>query len=352
MKPRLEQVEDAVIRFVEQGGDFDETLERVIAYQRAWNPELARFWSGRGFTERSVPASVPAVPTDVFRRVRLVSTERPSPQVFRTSGTTAGARGEHHRLSTRVYDVGAPLQFKRLVLPDLESVRFVMMVFDPQRVPDSSLSHMAQLLDRRYGQGNARYHVSSEGVDVSGLRSELERLDEPVVVLSTAFAMVQLLDALAGERLMLPSGSRIVETGGFKGRSRTVERGALYASMAATFAVDEAHIISEYSMTELSSQLYDNTLLSNTTESPRRLVPPHWCRVEIVSPDTLEPLAEGETGLIRFVDLANVDTVVAVQTSDLGRLDRGGLELFGRADQSTPRGCSLAIEEIERRVER
>ena len=66
-----------------------------------------------------------------------------------------------------------------------------------------------------------------------------------------------------------------------------------------------------------------------------------------VDPLTLAPVAPGEVGLARFVDLANVDSSVAIQTSDRILVHEDGtLELLGRAPGATPRGCSLALEHL------
>jgi hypothetical protein len=52
-------------------------------------------------------------------------------------------------------------------------------------------------------------------------------------------------------------------------------------------------------------------------------------------------VADGETGLIRVFDLANVFSVMAIQTEDLGVRRENGFELIGRAQLAEPRGCSL-----------
>jgi hypothetical protein len=52
-------------------------------------------------------------------------------------------------------------------------------------------------------------------------------------------------------------------------------------------------------------------------------------------------VADGETGLIRVFDLANVFSVMAIQTEDLGIRRGDGFELIGRAALAAPRGCSL-----------
>jgi hypothetical protein len=52
-------------------------------------------------------------------------------------------------------------------------------------------------------------------------------------------------------------------------------------------------------------------------------------------------VSEGETGLIRVFDLANVYSVMAIQTEDLGVRRGSGFELLGRAATADARGCSL-----------
>jgi hypothetical protein len=63
--------------------------------------------------------------------------------------------------------------------------------------------------------------------------------------------------------------------------------------------------------------------------------------VQIISPETGLEVADGETGLIRVFDLANVFSVMAIQTEDLGVRRGDGFELIGRAPLAEARGCSL-----------
>jgi len=105
-------------------------------------------------------------------------------------------------------------------------------------------------------------------------------------------------------------------------------------------------------MSELSSQAYavvggqrqatrDAALSGYSSSVPCHFHFPPWARVQIVSPETGREVAEGETGLIRVFDLANVFSVAAVQTEDLGIRRGDGFELIGRAQLAEPRGCSL-----------
>ena len=184
----------------------------------------------------------------------------------------------------------------------------------------------------------------------------------PILLLGTAFLFVHLLDYLAEKQLSfrLPPGSRVMETGGYKGRSRAMPKAELHALITERLGIPPSHIMCEYGMSELSSQAYDlgapasrrrvsslhteqhagETLAFPGTVTRHFSFPP-WARARIISPETGGEVADGETGLIRVFDLANVFSVMAVQTEDLGLRRRDGFELIGRAAKAEARGCSL-----------
>ena len=144
-----------------------------------------------------------------------------------------------------------------------------------------------------------------------------------------------------------------METGGYKGRSRSLPKAELHALITQQLGVSSSHIICEYGMSELSSQAYDHVagdggrvtsdgkLSRHMSPATRHFHFPPWARVQIISPETGCEVADGETGLIRVFELANVFSVLAIQTEDLGVRRGDGFELLGRAALAEPRGCSL-----------
>ncbi len=339
--PGLASVEARVCAYIREGGDFLDVLNAVVSYQRRWNSSLDRFWAGRGFEGMALSAAeVPAVPTDVFRDVKLCSSERAAARVFRTSGTMSGKRGEHWKLSTAAYDEGAVAHFRACVCGEMQFESFLCLVDDPTKRSDSSLSHMVGLLAEACSRETARYFVGDEGVDVAGFVESVCASDGPVVVFATAFSLAHVLAEAAP--MSLPTGSIVVETGGFKGRHRELSEAQFYGAICDGLGIDVSQLWSEYSMTELSSQLY-----ARANCGGRGLFrAPDWCLVQACDPSSLQVLPYGERGLLRFVDLANTDSVVAVQTSDVGVVTEEGVRLSGRAPGAVPRGCSLAAEEI------
>jgi hypothetical protein len=185
-------------------------------------------------------------------------------------------------------------------------------------------------------------------VDVPALRRGSEQAEargEPILLLATSFALAWLLEALRGSPLPLPPGSRILQTGGFKGHVRTLDDAALVGGIGAALGVEPPNIIGEYGMTELSSQLYDSGFAQGEGGNSVFVEPP-WLRVVPVDPIHLRPVPAGQVGMARFTDLANVDSALNVLTQDQVRRVPGGLVLLGRPAGAPVRGCSLAVDEL------
>jgi hypothetical protein len=168
-------------------------------------------------------------------------------------------------------------------------------------------------------------------------------------MLGTAFSYVHLLDAepAADRAFALPAGSLVLETGGYKGRSRTLPKPELHDLLGRRLGISPDNLVCEYGMSELSSQAYDSfawepsTTAQSTVRPARRFRFPPWARAMVTSPETGREVADGESGLLRVFDLANVRSVLAIQTEDLAIRRGDGFELLGRAAQAEPRGCSL-----------
>ncbi len=347
----------------------DDTLDALamplFARQYRGNQALRALCDRRGLGPGSVTSwkELPAIPTDAFKYMRMSCVSEPEThRTFLTSGTTQGARGAHHFGVLDVYEAALLKSFARYIMPDQKPHRFLVLAPDEDALPESSLSFMLSSVVDRFGAKESSFFIEMKKdgelqfdlVGVLDALDDAEQEGETVVILATAFALMQLFDAYPERRWKLPAGSRLMETGGFKGRSREVSREELYGLFSARFGLPATHCVSEYSMTELSSQAYTPFLRRALTSQNRDLVNtplyevPPWVRIQVVDPMSLKPLeGVGEVGLVQWFDLANVESTLIVQTSDRGRLDEDGrLELLGRAPDSELRGCSLTIEEL------
>ncbi|MEX2466654.1 MAG: long-chain fatty acid--CoA ligase [Gemmatimonadota bacterium] len=332
---------------------FEALALRAFRHQFEANGPYRAFCEGRGSTPATVKAwtDVPAVPVAAFKAVELVCGRPHDAEiVFRTSGTTRGgrARGAHFVPSLEIYRASLIPPFRAHVVPDLDRIRFVSLVPAPSDLPDSSLSFMVDAAAQRFASEIA-WGVDGEGaLDEDALVRALhaaERAGDPVLLLGTAFAFVHALDRTPSPLRSLPPGSRIMETGGFKGRSRELSKPELHALLADRTGVPRERIVNEYGMTELLSQLYEPVLAEGLAGADRHRPPP-WLAVRALDPTTLDPMPAGEEGILAFFDLANLGSVCHVLTEDVGSVVDGHVRLVGRTEGAEPRGCSRAMDEL------
>jgi hypothetical protein len=329
----------------------DALLRELLVWQRECVAVYGRIVDRLASAPDADPLRWPAVPTDVFRAARVAShAPDEDVRVFRTSGTTAEARGSHHLRDLSLYDCAALAAARHALFPDRARMRLVVLAPPASETPDSSLGYMLDRFGEWFGLGPSVHVLHGGALDAGLLErtlAEAQRSAQPVALLGTSFAFIHAEDALGSRRFALAAGSRILQTGGFKGRSREVDPASMLHLLAARYGIGEAMIVQEYGMTELSSQLYETTLrdaLLGGAAAPRRLWWPGWVRVSVVDPETLAELPHGAEGLVRIDDLANVDTACAIQTGDRGRVLDGGLIVLGRASGAPPRGCSIAVD--------
>jgi Acyl-protein synthetase, LuxE len=336
-----------------RAGEFDALARRAFELQYEGSRAYRAFCDQRGLTPETVERweDVPAVPATAFRVVDfLVEEAGPAEALFRTSGTTGDGSGRGRHLVPRLglYRASLLPPFRRHVVPGDQPMPFLSLVPSPKQAPDSSLSFMVGVAAEVFALRTEWFAEEAGVLDVERFRTvarALARSGEPALVLGTAFAFVHLLDALDGEEVHLPAGSRVMETGGFKGRSREVSREELYAAITASLGVPPVGIVNEYGMTELLSQLYEPDL----SEAPgaRRHLPPPWMRVRALDPLTLEEVPVGRDGLLAFFDLANLGSICHLLTEDVGSVSAdGSVRLVGRVAGGEPRGCSRAMDEL------
>jgi hypothetical protein len=363
------RLHERVQRFAEAGSndDFTALALDIARFQADASPGFRRLLAARGSRLEALD-DIPPVPSDAFRLARVATYAAELDAVrFFTSGTTGAERGTHAMRRTDTYE-RLSLAFGRgaLLGPEGRAV-VVALAPKPTEPPSSSLGYMmTRFMEAFDGQplgaetafsssSSARWLLDADGVDLRGLQlaaSSAAQRSQPLLLLGTAFALVRLLDDLAGARLALPAGSVVMQTGGFKGRSREVTMEELRAGVSDALQLAPTRVVGEYGMTELTSQLYEGTIVESALAArepgaqPGVYFEPPWLRVTPVDPVSLRPVAEGEAGLARFVDLGNVDSAVSVVTQDLVRRTQGGVQLLGRQAGAPARGCSLAIEAL------
>jgi hypothetical protein len=316
----------------DSGKAFDSLICDLFAYQYDHNLPYRRLCEAVEKTPANVSSwtDIPAVPARAFVSYDLTCTPiEQAAAVFHSSGTTTGSSSKHwmSASSLKLYELSLKTFFKE-ICPQDYSIWAVMP--SSEEAPRSSLSYMLQSL-------SASGFVTSDLLSFAYNLRDAASGGEPLTVFGTAFGFVELLDLM---KFPLPAGSIVIETGGFKGRTREMTRADFYGLLRDGFEVSDSQCFSEYGMCEMASQFYSHGVQG-------KLYGPHWTRTIIIDPITGLEADIGLPGLARHFDLANFNSVTALQTQDLAVMDTdGGFRLIGRASDAELRGCSLTAEEL------
>ncbi|WP_051476557.1 hypothetical protein [Arthrobacter sp. Br18] len=339
----------------------------LFAYQYEHNPAYRRFCRSRRAEPGRLTSweQIPAVPLTAFKELTLAC-EPPekAAAIFMTSGSTnPSQRGCNHHPHLHLYDASLRAGFAHYFLPDRERIPLLVLNARPDDQPHSSLAYFFGRLVDFFGAPGSAYFMDNDDLQwrrVAAVLQEAEAIGEPVALLGTSFAYVHLLDAFEEEGLSfrLPKGSRLLDTGGFKGRSRELSAEDLRGQFGRRLGIPDSWCVNYYGMTEISTQYYDTTLRGSwqgIENQPRRKAAPAWTRIRVVDPESGASAEPGQRGLVVHYDLANRGSCLAVLAEDIVYLtppdthrqdDTQGFVLLGRAEGTEARGCSIALDEI------
>ncbi|HEX4646140.1 MAG TPA: hypothetical protein VH598_11080, partial [Verrucomicrobiae bacterium] len=229
---------------------FDDLARELFALQFKHNAPYRVFCEAQKITPPKIAhwPEVPAMPAVGFKEFDLTSLpldERA--RVFYSSGTTGQipSRHFHDAESLSVYEASLLPWFRANVsdgplLPSRKMItrRFIMLTPSGAQALHSSLVHMFEIIAREFALDDSTYTGYTEGngdwsLDRNKtitLLTEAVAADRPVLLMGTAFNFVHLLDFIAQNKrpIKLPAGSRILETGGYKGRSRVLPKAELH----------------------------------------------------------------------------------------------------------------------------
>ncbi len=369
LKEAVKELDNDILDFIHRGVEphdpetFNRLALRIFELQFANIPLYQRFCLKREISPQTISSwkEIPALATDVFKTADFSLLPDRISRTFTTSGSGSAKRKgrvSYDDGALRLMDATIRAAASALLFPDGVKPILLILAPQPRMAPHMVMVYGMERLIEYFGRPESRFLVDEKGFNARTLVEELLLAQEkeiPVAVCGGSFGFVNFFDFCIQNDISfrLPAGSRILDAGGFKGRSREVGKDEFLDYCEKILGIQRDHCVNLLGMTEISSQYYDNVFRNHCRgiSAERAKVIPPWTRVQAVDPDSLEPLPDGEIGLLKHVDLANRGHVSAIQTDDLGRIVPGGFEVFGRAWDDQSRGCSLSIEEMTRILE-
>ncbi|HEX9113261.1 MAG TPA: acyl-protein synthetase [Nitrospirota bacterium] len=376
-----------VLKFIEAGVDsevpgFNDYALRMFALQYEVNKIFREFCDAKKVKPGGVDRweDIPMVYNDVFKTHLVASFPlEKSVMACLTGGTTSlTQRGRIFRDEDgkRLVFAANKMMTGSYLFPDFEEgkrCRILVLAPSPEMAPSMGMAIGIDQTRRHFGTPDSTFLLGKSGILVNDLLKALRESEAsgvPIALIGATVAYVYFFQACRRKKISfrLPPGSRICDGGGYRGRFGIVTRDDYYAMVEEILGIPGSHCVNVLGEAETATNLFDDSLRRCVKGLPARQrtrpVPP-WCRVKAMSIDDLSPLPDGEVGLLAHWDLANVPTVLAVITDNLGyTTDNGrGCEMVGRAkieggkvshlpDESagSPMGDSMLFRMLERYV--
>ncbi len=304
---------------------------------------------------------IPPVPAAAFKSGDVFIYSNEDIHVtFRTSGTSGGERGRAYfsKSGAELTSLAIIENARNFMFPDGADTRFFLVSPSPQAAPELTMAFGITEVMNNTGTRGGKHYIGAAGLMIDDFMADIKKCEAeniPVSIIAPSFAMVFILDKMAekGISFKMPAGSRVLDAGGFKGRSREISRSDMLLSINERFGISAEYCINALGMSELGTQYYDDNLKNyvlNGIKAPGVKKNPHWAKTLIMKlsggMNYIAPQTSSEKGAIVHFDLSNFDRAVSLLTDDLGRYNGNGFEICGRIRENDLKGCSLTVEEL------
>lgn len=273
-------------------------------------------------------SEIPFLPISFFKTHKICKENTPEDVLFMSSGTTGQIRSKHYVENSSLY-IRSFEQAYHLLIGDPKKQVILALLPNYIEQGNSSLVFMVDHLIKQSGDPLSGF-LLNQPEEVLKRYEEAVIRGKEIVVFGVSYALLDL-----AEKGFSFQHARIIETGGMKGRREELSKSELHERLKTGMHVE--YISSEYGMTELLSQAYSNK--NGVFECPP------WMKICIRDiNDPFSYTADGKSGGINVIDLANINSCSFIATEDLGKKRGETFEILGRIDLSDLRGCNLLVQ--------
>lgn len=270
---------------------------------------------------------IPFLPIHFFKTHAILSSKNKVQKTFLSSGTSQNQRSQHFVTDIGLYEQSFTKGF-HFFYGNFQDYCIQALLPSYIEQGNSSLIYMVDYFIRHSKNKLSAFVTEKELLaNISLLKNK------KVLLIGVSYA---LLDLAEKQNIDL-SHYTIMETGGMKGRRKEWTREELHRVLKKSFNVSAIH--SEYGMTELLSQAY--------SKGNGLFACPPWLKVmarPMAEPFGVSPV--GQSGILKIIDLANVNSCAFIETADLGKVHaNGNFEVLGRVDFAEIRGCNLMLND-------
>jgi hypothetical protein len=271
---------------------------------------------------------IPFIPIHFFKTHAIYTGDECPKFHFESSGTTQDIVSKHFVKDLKVYEQSFMECFEKFY-GDPKDYCILSILPNYLERQHSSLVYMTDQLIKASKNSNSGFYLYNFE-KLNHTLATLEKEQQKTLLIGVSFALMDFVDAYPQSL----KHTKVMETGGMKGRRKELTRAEVHETLMNAFQVPTIH--GEYGMTELLSQAY-------ATGNGIYKCPP-WMRVLVTEEEDPLTVKTSGRGTLQVIDLANIHSCSFIATEDVGAVYAdGSFEVFGRMDHSALRGCSLMV---------
>ncbi len=345
---------------------FFQAVKENFEFQYQNCPAYRAICDARGLTAASLTgyddiAKIPVLTTLLFKNHEIFSIE---PRRVPVKATSSGTSGKRSRIAFELSGLWCGLKMVLKIVPlrkllSLCPVHYIVLGYKPHKSNHTAVTKtalgatlFAPALSRTYA---LRYHDGAYTPDLEGVIRAVQKHSRSPFPMrfmgfpSYTYFMLKMMDE-RGIRVQLKKGSKILLGGGWKQfYTEQVDKEILYALAEKVLGIRDDNIVEFFGAVE-------HPILYCDCKNHHFHVPA-YSRVLIRDVHTLEPVKNGEVGLVNLLTpMVKATPVLSVMTDDLGVLHDGEecgcgiaspyLEIIGRVGLKDIKTCAAGAAEL------
>jgi long-chain-fatty-acid---luciferin-component ligase len=330
-------------------------VREALAHHLACCPAYADFARRQGFVagaDAAVLHAIPVIPTAVFKRRQVISTDAGEVAKWCLSSGTRGAQSRvgRDRMSLERLLGSVRAGITLIDAWEEDDLEVVHLGPDRQEAGDIWFLYVMSLIELLYP---TRHFVRHGRFDAQGaiarILEVLERSDRHIGVVGPPFRVMELIESIESSGTRVDAGARmtVLTAGGWKRLAGgQISREALRERVCSAMGLQAASQVRDaFNQVEL------NTVFVEC--AAHRLHVPPWVCVMTRDARDLQPQSAGTAGVLSYLDASATSYPAFLVTDDVGTVHEGRcacgregvtLQVERRLARITERGCSLALD--------
>ncbi len=313
--------------------DFELFALQIFRFQYRYNKVYKEYCDLINIKPRKVKNinAIPFLPIELFKNHKVVTGKWNEKTTFLSSGTTDYHRSKHFVKDLDFYINNAINGFES-IYGDVSQYVILAILPGYGKTGISSLVTMLDAMISKSVFGISGFYLDKKEDLIDALKF-CSKNKYKTILFGVSFGLLDLPENGYG----FPELT-IIETGGMKSSKVEMTKEEIIIKLKSTWKQSKIH--SEYGMTELFSQSYSEDNVWYTPMDTKRVF------IGELS-DPFKISGNYKPGVIKVMDLANMDSCAFIETQDLGMSnDKDQFQVLGRLDNAEVRGCNLLLEEV------